>query len=105
MIGGPLIVPSSSQIEEWFTTRTRQRDEFRIRAQRWIEQWPQRSLLWPQDQAAIVALGVPCDDCLQPVDQLHDGRHRIRRMVLGRSHWADGIWAHCGGQPPWPAQQ
>jgi len=58
-------------------------------------------LVWPDDQAAVIALGVPCSDCGQVVYDLGAGErpHTLRVLMLldsGR-HWSDGISATCGG--------
>ncbi len=54
-------------------------------------------LLWPNDRAAILELGVPCGDCLQVVHDLEgEPRHTLRvLMVEGGRHWSEGITVSC----------
>ncbi len=58
------------------------------------------ALTWPTDQAAILALGIPCSDCVSVVYALEGRRrHTIRVVLVGPAlHWSDGITAHCAAE-------
>lgn len=100
-------VPPVEQLERWLTDREVQRREFVARAHTWATGRGDLVLSWPDDQAAVLALGVPCDDCVTVVDDLESGPDRARHelQVTGRDgeHWAHGIVARCGRAPRWPA--
>lgn len=55
-------------------------------------------MVWPQDEAEILALGVPCDDCVTVVTTLV-GHTLDVTMVRPGLHWSDGIVARCGRAP------
>jgi hypothetical protein len=56
----------------------------------------------PRDTLAIIALGVPCDDCLTAV-KTYGGVHRFRfddyQGIGEGAHWSETISARCGREP------
>lgn len=105
-------VPPPEQLERWLLDRVDQRAEFLRSCIAWAvprggEMW------WPEDRAALLELGIPCDDCAtvvhQAVDELHAAPARgehwlIVTAVGGAGHWSDGIVAKCGQPPAWPVE-
>lgn len=100
-------VPPGDQLERWISDRERQRAAFLERCTAWAARRGDLTLTWPADEAAILALGVPCDDCVTVVESLEARGSRSRHVlqVTGREgdHWAYGISAKCGRPPRWPA--
>ena len=99
VMAGP--VPPADQVERWLAERLAQRQEFLRRCIAWGAVGTRMgALVWPQDEMEILALGVPCDDCVTVVTAL--GTHTLTVvMVGGRLHWSDGIVARCGKAPAW----
>lgn len=98
-------MPSTAQLEEWLAERLAQRHEFLRRCLFWSADRG-GVLEWPGDQAAILRLGVPCENCVTVVHRLGaaGGSHRlVVRMVPAPLHWSDGITAHCDGAPAYEA--
>lgn len=103
-------VPPPEVLEGWIRDRVEQRAAFLRSCIAWAvsrggELW------WPEDRAAILAIGVPCDDCAtvthEAVDELHavpaDGEHVLFVLAVGPAHhWSSGITAKCGKAPAWP---
>lgn len=99
----PTSLPSVATLMHWTSTRVRQRREFAERAEAGATVRGSSTLTWPDDQAWVLSLGVPCDDCLAVVTILPEGirrrRHWLAVIWSQGTHWAEGITAHCGGSP------
>lgn len=95
--------PTVVDLRRWLLARLSQRAEFLARASAWAQGRGDLVLTWPQDQPAVLALGVPCDDCVTLVYDLEPGAGRDRHVlqVTGTdgAHWARGIVARCGRAP------
>jgi hypothetical protein len=50
----------------------------------------------PVDEAVIIALGVPCDDCFGLVYAEGEDGHHVRFGMDAGRHWAALISARCG---------
>lgn len=100
-------LPPVGQLVRWLDDREVQRREFVERAHAWAVGRGDLVLSWPADQDAVLALGVPCLDCVTVVHSLEAGPGRAAHVlqVTGREgrHWAYGITALCGRPPRWPA--
>lgn len=100
-------VPGSDQLERWISERELQRAAFLERCTAWAVGRGDLVLSWPADEAAVVALGVPCDDCVTVVESLEArgsrSRHVLQVTARMGEHWARGIVAKCGRPPRWPA--
>lgn len=95
------LVPPAAQLERWLAERLAQRQEFLRRCIAWGAVGTRMgALVWPQDEAEILALGVPCDDCVTVVTTLV--AHTLTVTMVGDGlHWSDGIVARCGKAPAW----
>lgn len=95
-------VPTVEDLERWIAARELQHVEFLARAAVWGAERGDPVLTWPRDQAAVLALGVPCDDCVTVVRELEPvggPRHVLRVTGYAGRHWAAGIVARCGRPP------
>jgi hypothetical protein len=52
-------------------------------------------MVLPDDEAAIVGLGVPCGACSVLVYRQRQGGHRVDFGRVEGEHWAAGITATC----------
>src|SRR4051812_20124844 len=72
---------------------------FEVDAQQLLLGRPDRTIMMPDDLAAVVALGLPCRTCGASVYQDGDANHTVRwtRDQEKQLHWAAGITATCPG--------
>lgn len=91
-------LPSPEDLLRRIAQRERQHREFVARAQRWEVSRADAApgVVFPRDEVAVVALGVPCDDCLVLIYRQGSYGHRVRLGFASGLHWAALISAHCG---------
>jgi hypothetical protein len=75
--------------------RALERGNFLERAGRWLSGRGGRVRL-PEDRAAIIALGVPCADCLELVTEDGAGGHLVELRCSGGERFGASIAARCG---------
>jgi hypothetical protein len=73
------------------------RADYFARAHAWLNSRPGRVMNWPDDVTAMVAaVGVPCGDCGETVNNPADGVHTVRTRPGTGTHWADAVTVACG---------
>lgn len=83
--------PAFADPDEYANARQR----FEGEAQRWLLGQPDRTMMMPDDLAAVVALGVPCRNCGASVYRNRDAGHAVRWERSPGGHWAAGITVTC----------
>lgn len=91
-------LPSPDDMLAQLRRREVLRDDFVQRAHDWaVERAGSAEAVvveHPRDEPAILALGVPCGDCLTLV-YTTEGGHHVRFGAEAGRHWAALITAHC----------
>ncbi len=96
-----LRVPSAAEIERRLQRRRLQHASFVQRLETWALERAGGDLgavvvEHPRDDAVIIALGVPCEDCLTLVYSQGEDGHVVRFGALPGVSWSEFIVAQCG---------
>jgi hypothetical protein len=94
-------LPSAEVLLERERQRALQRADFIARAGRWLDERGGRLVL-PLDRAELVALGVPCEDCLELVTAEGAGGHLVDVRFGAGERVGASIAARCGRRPDVP---
>lgn len=91
-------LPSHEELMRRIALRKEQHLAFVVRADRWANTRTdaEPGVVFPRDEAAVLALGVPCDDCLVLIYAQGQSGHVVRFEWWSGRHWAALISAQCG---------
>lgn len=92
-------MPPPEVVLDRIAARERQHAEWLTRADSWARRRAGGGpveVVYPRDIEAILALGVPCRDCLGLIYVPGVGGHTIRFGAAAGEHWAALISASCG---------